>query len=132
MRLSYLEDYDSKSQPYRPLCGIGWQYLSHDEAMPLRDKRLDRTVITGILRPWLAENNRIEVKGDTHLFTETNIEEAIRRLLDEPYDGLIRTNEKIYHLLTLGTSLDQTIEGDRKGRSLKYIDWETQKTTFTT
>jgi type I restriction enzyme R subunit len=130
MHLSYLEDYDSKIPAIQTLCGIGWQYLSRDEALDLRDKRLDRTILTGVLRPWLAENNHIEVKGDIHLFTETNIEEAIRRLLDEPYDGLIRTNEKHYHLLTLGTSLDQTINGDRKGRSLHYIDWNRPENNF--
>jgi len=127
MRLSYLEDYDSKIPAIQTLCGMGWKYLSRDEAVALRDNRLDRTILTGILRSWLSENNRIEVKGETHLFSDANIEEAIRRLLDEPYDGLIRTNEKLYHLLTLGTSLDQTIEGDRKGRSLHYIEWDPLK-----
>jgi len=124
MRLSYLEDYDSKIPAIQLLCALGWRYLGRDEAVALRDNRLDRTVLTGILRPWLTENNHIEVKGETHLFTDSNIEEAIRRLLDEPYDGLVRTNEKLYHLITLGTSLDQAIEGDRKGRSLHYLEWD--------
>lgn len=124
MRLSYLEDLDSQVPAIQLLHAIGWKYLSREEALALRDGREDRVVLTGILRPWLEANNRIEVKGETHLFTDGNISEAIRRLTDEPYDGLVRTNEKLYHLLTLGTSLDQTIESDRKGRSLKYIDWE--------
>lgn len=127
MRLSYLEDYDSKIPAIQLLCALGWKYLGRDESIALRDNRLDRTVLTGILRSWLADNNRIEVKGESHLFTDSNIEEAIRRLLDEPYDGLVRTNEKLYHLLTLGTSLDQTIEGDRKGRSLHYVEWDPLK-----
>ena len=124
MRLSYLEDLDSQVPAIQLLHAIGWKYLSREEALALRDGREDRVILTGILRPWLEANNRIEVKGEAHLFTDGNISEAIRRLTDEPYDGLVRTNEKLYHLLTLGTSLDQTIEGDRKGRSLKYIDWE--------
>lgn len=124
MKLSYLEDFDSKIPAIQVLHALGWQYLSRDEALALRNGRLDQVVLTGILKPWLEKNNRIEVKGEQHLFTEANIAEAIRRLTDEPFDGLIRTNEKIYHLLTLGTSLDQTIGGDRKGRSLHYIDWK--------
>jgi type I restriction enzyme, R subunit len=124
MNLSYLEDFDSVIPAIQVLHALGWNYLSREEAIKLRNGRLDQVVLTEVLRPWLADNNRIEVKGETHLFTEANIAEAIRRLTDEPYDGLVRTNEKSYHLLTLGTSLDQTIGGDRKGRSLRYINWE--------
>lgn len=124
MKLSYLEDFDSKIPAIQVLCALGWQYLGRDEAVQLRDSRLDQVVLTGVLRPWLASNARFEAKGEAQPFSEANIYEAIRRLTDEPFDGLVRTNEKIYHLLTLGTSLDQTVEGDRKGRSLHYIDWQ--------
>ncbi len=71
----------------------------------------------------MAQHNRIETRGQAHAFSDVNISEAVRRLVDEPFDGLVRTNERTYHLLTLGTSLDQTIDSDRKGRSLHYIDW---------
>jgi type I restriction enzyme R subunit len=124
MQLSYLEDFDSKIPAIQMLCGLGWQYLGRDEAVKYRAGRLDQVVLTGVLRPWLTANARFEVKGQQHPFSEANIYEAIRRLTDEPFDGLVRTNEKIYHLLTLGTSLDQTVESDRKGRSLHYIDWK--------
>ena len=124
MSLSYLEDFDSQIPAIQLLSGLDWVYLSREEAITLRNGRKDQVVLTEILRPWLSKHNEIHTKGETHLFTETNIHEAIRRLLEEPYDGLVRTNEKIYHLLTLGTSLDQTIAGERKGRSLHYIDWE--------
>ncbi len=123
MQLSYLEDFDSKIPAIQVLCGLGWQYLGRDEAVRLRDGRLDQVVLTEVLRPWLAEKAWFEVRGEKYGFTETNLGEAIRRLTDKPFDGLVRTNEKIYHLLTLGTSLDQAVEGDRKGRSFYYIDW---------
>ena len=123
MKLSYLEDFDSQIPAIQVLCALGWQYLSREEAITMRGGRLDQVVLGGVLKPWLAEHNRIMAKGETHEFSEVNIGEAVRRLADEPFDGLIRTNEKIYHLLTLGTSLDQTIDNDRKGRSLQYIDW---------
>ena len=124
MNLSYLEDFDSVIPAIQMLHALGWQYLSREEALRMRNGRKDQVILTEILLPWLEENNRIEVKGETHLFSDANIFEAIRRLKEEPFDGLVRTNEKIYHLLTLGTSLDQTIGGDRKGRSLHYIDWQ--------
>jgi type I restriction enzyme, R subunit len=124
MSLSYLEDFDSVIPAIQVLHALGWQYLSREEALRLRNGRKDQVILTEILRPWLEANNRIEVKGETHLFSEANIFEAVRRLKEEPFDGLVRTNEKTYHLLTLGTSLEQTIGGDRKGRSLHYVDWQ--------
>ena len=36
----------------------------------------------------------------------------------------MRLNELTTDLLQFGTSLDQTVEGDTRGRSLKYIDWD--------
>lgn len=120
----YLEDLDSQIPAIQVLHALGWNYLGREEAVKLRNGRLDQVVLTGILKPWLEQNNQFEVRGESHPFSEANIAEAIRRLLDEPYVGLVRTNESIYHLLALGTSLDQTVEGDRKGRQLHFVDWK--------
>lgn len=124
MKFSYIEDFDAVIPAIQVLQAMGWQYIGREDALRLRNGRMDQVVLTEVLRPWLESNNRIEVKGETHLFSDANIAEAIRRISEEPFDGLVRSNEKIYHLLTLGISLDQTISGDRKGRSLNYIDWE--------
>ena len=35
----------------------------------------------------------------------------------------MRTNEKVYDLLCLGRSMQQSIEGDTKSFPLHYIDW---------
>lgn len=124
MALSYLEDLDSQVPAIQLLHALGWEYLSQSEALALRNNRKDQVILTGILRPWLEKNNHVHAKGEIYPFNDANIHEAIRRLVEEPFDGIVRTNEKIYHLLTLGTSLDQTVNNDRKGRSLKYIDWQ--------
>lgn len=124
MDLSYLEDFDSQIPAIQVLQALGWNYLSREEALSLRNGRKDHVVLTEVLSSWLAKNNRIETRGESHYFTDTNIHEAVRRLTEITYDGLVRTNEQIYNLLTLGCSLDQTIDGDRKGRSLHYIDWQ--------
>ena len=42
---------------------------------------------------------------------------------DYKYDGLLKTNEAIYDLITLGTAMEQTIEGDSKSFNMNYIDW---------
>ncbi|RKT37849.1 type I restriction endonuclease subunit R [Thiocapsa rosea] len=119
----YLEDLDSKIPAIQVLEALGWTYLPPDEALALRGGRLDQVVLTGILRSWLEEHARFETRGNTYPFSPYSLDEALRRLTTVPFDGLIHTNETIYNLLTLGTSLDETIQGERKGRSLAFIDW---------
>ena len=80
-------------------------------------------VLVEVLREWLKRNNTIRDKGQRVAFSESNITPAIEQLTNEPYDGLIRTNEKLYELLRLGTTLTQTIAGDSKSYWLRYIDW---------
>jgi type I restriction enzyme R subunit len=45
-------------------------------------------------------------------------------LRDQVFDGLVRTNEKVYDLLTLGRDLPQAIGGDVKSFPFMYIDWD--------
>jgi len=120
---AYLEDLDSQIPAVQLLRALGWEYLSREQALALRDGREDRAVLTGVLRPWLTENNGFPAKGRLNPFSDGSIDEAVRRLVEEPFDGLVRTNERLYHLLTLGTSLPETVAGDTKGRTLRYIDW---------
>ncbi|HUF39544.1 MAG TPA: HsdR family type I site-specific deoxyribonuclease, partial [Anaerolineales bacterium] len=39
-------------------------------------------------------------------------------------EGLVRSNERVYDLLTLGKSLQQSIEGDLRSFPFQYIDWQ--------
>src|SRR5690606_6073561 len=53
-----------------------------------------------------------------------NIATAVQALKSVVYDGLIRTNEKVYDLICLPKSLKQTIDGDTRSYDLNYIDWK--------
>src|SRR5581483_4109437 len=68
--------------------------------------------------------NRIEQDGQSYPFSEANIATAIERLRASEPLGLMTLNERATDLLQLGTSLDQTIEGVTRGRTLRYIDWD--------
>ncbi|MGH7069327.1 MAG: type I restriction endonuclease, partial [Acetobacteraceae bacterium] len=57
-------------------------------------------------------------------FTEGNIIGAIEKLKEPRASGLLKTNEDLTDLLLLGTSLDQTVEGETRGFQLRFIDWE--------
>ncbi len=105
------------------LQNLGWEYLTADEARELRGGRARRVLLEGILAPKLRELNRIRYKGREWPFSEGNIRTAVEALEDIPIDGLVRTSEKVYDLLRLGKSLQQSILGDTRGFPLQYIDW---------
>lgn len=108
----------------RLLMAMGYTYLTPERALVYRDGRRSRVILEDILLPWLRANNRVETKGKSLNFSESNLKQAVEQLRDEPFDGLMPTSQRMYELLTLGTSLKQTVDGDSKSHSLHYIDWK--------
>lgn len=105
--------------------GARFQYLTQEEALALREGKTSRVLLTDVLQSQLAKINTIRYKNGEHKFTPANIKKAITHLQDIPLvEGLIRANEAVYDLLRLGKSFDQTIGGDTKAFTLRYIDWE--------
>ena len=114
----------SQAPALQLLLAMGWQYLSPAKTRELRGPRLLNVVLDDVLRDALKRINRIHTTTGEHLFSEENLGTAIQRLKSLPYNGLLRTNEAAFDLLTLGTTLEQTIDGDARGRSLRFIDWQ--------
>ncbi len=108
----------------RLLQQLGFSYLSPEEVAVERKGRLGRVLLEDVLTSQLRRLNKIRFKGREVPFSEENIASAVGALRDLPFEGLVRTSEKAYDLLTLGKSLDQTIDGETKGFNLRYIDWE--------
>jgi type I restriction enzyme, R subunit len=121
------EDAISQVPALHLLQNLGYTYLTPEEALELRGGRASGVILDGILENQLRRINKIQYKGNEYPFAEGNILSAIQALKDVSYDGLIRTNEKIYDLICLGKSLQQSISGDIKSFTLKYIDWEDPK-----
>lgn len=105
------------------LIGLGFEFLTPAEALRERQDRTSNVLLESILRNQLKEVNRIRYKGGEYLFSEENVQSAIQKLKNIKYDGLLKTNEAIYDLITLGTAMEQTIEGDSKSFNMNYIDW---------
>jgi type I restriction enzyme, R subunit len=105
------------------LVNLGYQYLPPAEALAARGGRVGNVLLEEVLREQLKRLNRIQHKGGSYLFSEENIQSAIQRLKNVKYDGLLKTNEAVYDLLTLGVALEQSIEGDLKSFTLNYVDW---------
>ncbi|HOX27457.1 MAG TPA: HsdR family type I site-specific deoxyribonuclease [Candidatus Krumholzibacteria bacterium] len=118
------EDHASQVPALQVLQNLGWEYLSPAEALAARGGREAAVLLDRILEVQLRHINAIRFKGDDFPFSEGNIHTAVRTLKDVLFDGLVRTNEKVYDLLCLGKSLPQTIEGDTRSFTLHYIDWK--------
>jgi type I restriction enzyme R subunit len=123
---SFKEDHISQIPALQLLINMGYNYLNQEEALKARDNKTSNILLKDILRAQLHKINKARISSSKSVsFTDSNIENAIIALTDIPMvDGYMVTSEKIYELLTLGVSLDQSIEGDRKSFDLHYIDWK--------
>ncbi len=117
------EDGISQIPALQLLRNLGYTYLTPEEALALRGGRAAEVLLLGVLEKQLPKINRIRFKGEEFSFSGGNIAAAIEALRDVLFDGLVRTNEKIYDLLCLGKSLQQPVLGDLKSFTLQYIDW---------
>lgn len=119
------EKYLSQIPALQQLVILGYNYLTPGEALRERGGKYGNVLLENILRQQLKRLNRIHYKGKEYLFSEANIQESIEKLKNIKYDGLQKTNEVVYDLITLGTALQQTVEGSSKSFNLNYIDWKT-------
>lgn len=101
----------------------GYTFLSREEAERLRFGKLSEVILEPILRERLKAINSIQFKGRSYLFSEENIQTAIERIKTIRYDGWQNTNESVYDFLTLGMSLEQTLEGDSRSYPFQFINW---------
>lgn len=121
---SFKEDHISQVPALQLLVNLGYAYLAPEEALNARGGKTSNVILEGILEKQLRQINTILYKGGEYPFSNNNITNAISAIKNIPYDGLIRTNEKIYDLLLLGKSFEETILGNTKSFDLKFIDWE--------
>ena len=120
----FQEVFSSQLPALHLLVNLGYTYLSPEDALSARGGRRGTPFLTEILLESLRRINAVHYKG-THLpFSEDNLKKALEKLTRLPHEGLFPTAQKYYDLLTLGISLEQIIEGDKKSHSLKFIDFE--------
>ncbi len=109
------------------LVSLGYTYISPKKSLSQRKNKYANVLLENILTEQLHKLNCIHYKKKEYAFSNENITCAVERLKEIHVDGLITTNEQIYDMLILGTTLEQTIEKDKKSFFLKYIDWEHPK-----
>src|SRR5262245_36367956 len=122
---SFLEDHISQIPALQLLQNIGYVYLRQQDVHLERRGKLSNVLLEGVMERQLRKLNRINFKGGEHEFSDANIQAAVQTLKDVVLsDGLIRTNEQVYDLISLGKSFEQKIDGDTKSFTLIYVDWK--------
>ncbi|MDR0609255.1 MAG: type I restriction endonuclease subunit R [Planctomycetaceae bacterium] len=120
--------FDEKNSSHQPaldlLQTIGWKYLPPEEVLSLRKNNTSEVLLETVLWEQLKNLNSVFRNGEIFEFSDANLREAILTLKSVPRDGLLRENEMVYNILTLGKSFEQTLGGDKKSYSLHYIDWQ--------
>ncbi len=121
---SYTEFKDSQLPAINLLRKLDYKWLDEDENVKQRENILSNVILEDILFKQLKTINSFEFKGERFKFSASNIRAAVNALKNIPDEGLVKTNEKIYDLITLGKSFTENIYGDQKSFTIKYIDWE--------
>ncbi len=125
-RISFKENDISQRPAIELLQSLGYQYLSPDEALAMRGSKTSNVLLEDVLRKQLRELNSIR-KGEYKeiRFSEQNIENGIIAMRNVPMEGgYLSGNEAVYNMLTLGKAFEQSIDGDKKSYTMRYIDWE--------
>ena len=121
---SFIEDHVSQIPALQLLQNLGYTYLTPDEVLKERQYKLSNVILEDILEQQLLKINKIQFKGKIYPFSPASIRGAIDAIKNVPmFDGLVTTNSKIYDLLTLGKSFEESIGNDRKSFTINYIDW---------
>ncbi|MFD0699999.1 type I restriction endonuclease subunit R [Myroides pelagicus] len=123
-KIGYSEHNDSQQPAIEVLSKLGWQYLSPEEALAHRNGMLSNVVLDNVLVEQLMKINSFEYKGKQYPFSNSTVQAAVNNIKNLPDSGLVQTNRAIHQELTLGKSYNETIAGDQKAYTLRYIDWE--------
>lgn len=120
----YSETDISKNPAIAVLERLGYLYIGIPECKKQRGSQY-KVLLKDILRNKLKQINKFEYAGVKREFSSANIERAIEDLDMPLTEGLVRTNEKIYHALMLGRSYPEEVgEGKVLNFDLNYIDWQ--------
>ena len=124
--ISFKENDISQRPALELLQKLGYQYLSPEEVLELRGGKTSNVLLEDILRQQLRQLNSIRIGSHSEArFSEQNIENGVAAMRNVPMEGgYLNANETVYNMLTLGKAFEQSIDGDKKSYTMRYIDWK--------
>ena len=114
------EDESSQVPALQLLQNLGWIYLTPEAAMRQRKGSTRTVILEDILEKQLRKINKFEYKGELFNFSDTNVSNAISQIKEVSYEGIIKTSETIFDLVTLGKSYRENVRGDVKSYDFRY------------
>lgn len=125
-KISFKENEISQKPALELLQKLGYKYLSPEEVLTMRVGKTSNVLLEEVLRRQLRELNSIKIGSHKEArFSEQNIENGIIAMRNVPMEGgYMSGNEAVYNMLTLGKAFEQSIDGDIKTYTMRYIDWE--------
>ena len=126
MTFEVAEKHQSQIPALQMLVALGFAPLSQARALQLRGDRLRNVVLDDIAVENLMRINQFTHRGREYPFDLEDAHEALRRLKPTPdrVRGLKATNQDVYDMLVLGTTITKAIDGDSKSYSFRFIDWD--------
>ncbi|RPD43765.1 type I restriction endonuclease subunit R [Hymenobacter sediminis] len=104
---------------------LGYRYLSPEEALEQRGHREAEVLLKPILLEKLRELNSFQYRGQEYPFAPEALHAAANALSRPSLDrGYIAANKEVFDLLTLGHTVEQTVDNDKKSYTIRYIDWQ--------
>ena len=124
--ISFKENDISQIPALELLQKLGYQYLSPEETLEMRGGKTSNVLLEDVLRQQLRNLNSIRIGSRSEArFSEQNIENGVIAMRNVPMEGgYINGNEAVYNMLTLGKAFEQSIDGDKKSYTMRYIDWQ--------
>ena len=124
MTFNAAEKYQSQIPAIQTLVALGYTPLSQRDAEKRRG-RMRNVLLESILVEQLLRINSFHHRGKEYHFDLQDAHEALRlKPTPDKIKGIKTTNQDVYDLLVLGTTITKTIGGDSKSYSFKYVDWE--------
>ncbi|WP_150539974.1 type I restriction endonuclease subunit R [Actinobacillus vicugnae] len=106
------------------LNNLGWEFLSREEALVLRNNDRSAVVLGTVLREVLAERT-FAYGGKHYPLSQTSINKLVDTLTQPNLsEGLLQANEHIYHQLLLGITVSEFIDGKKINLTIPIIDWQ--------
>ena len=124
-RISFKENDISLIPALELLTNLGYTYIPPDEAIKMRDGKYSNVLLEDVLRQQLRKINSIRIGSrKEQRFSEQNIENGVAAMRNISMEGgYISGNEVVYNMLTLGKAFEQSVDGDKKTFTMRYIDW---------
>jgi type I restriction enzyme R subunit len=112
------------------LLGMGYQYITCEEALKQRGGDTSNFILADIAADKLMEINGYEVGGVEYKFSEKDVRDAIDELEHIQYEGLIDTAQKIYNTImptSGGKTIKVSVSGKTVSKNFRFIDFENPK-----